>query len=98
MLADGNLDPDNKTAFSINMLSGEIWMEIPLDREAKERYILKVEARNGTTPKSRQRRDVDPGNVITVVIIVDDKDDNKPEFAATGSSGSPDVTAGELSR
>ena len=58
--------------FSIHPTSGELYVSKELDREEKNTYQLKVIARdNSFIPKQA---------IADVTVIVDDKNDNTPQF------------------
>ena len=58
--------------FSINANSGSITTTGPLNREAKDRYQLTVQAADGGTPQRSAS--------VPVEVIVGDVNDNDPEF------------------
>ena len=58
--------------FKLDKTTGELWVLVKLDREERSRYDFNVEATNISPPKH--------GAVQIVTVVVDDVNDNNPEF------------------
>ncbi|XP_067673633.1 cadherin-23-like isoform X2 [Haliotis asinina] len=76
---------NNDGTFVINKSSGEITVDKPLDREFQDEYTLVVVARDNQKEPQDQR-----SNRTSIIIQIDDVNDNAPQFAVIGSQSIPE--------
>ncbi|XP_046351403.2 cadherin-23-like isoform X2 [Haliotis rufescens] len=76
---------NNDGTFVINESNGEITVDKPLDRESQDEYTLVVVARDNQKEPQDQR-----SNRTSILIQIEDVNDNAPQFAVIGSQSIPE--------